>query len=667
MDMRPSGSLWYSTGLPQHEGGGPVTRIATALHAYRQLGVRDGTAAAARRAMRAGHGRLRAVQLAHRPLHIGEHELQAALGDRDAVAALAAAGRAIPSLDRWQRSLAEQADPAREGLLRRADEAMAHRFDLLGSGPTDLGRSIDWHRDFKTGRVWPLHHISRIKISYPDSSDIKVPWELSRFQHLPLLAAAHRVSGERRYLDEVEAQLGSWIATNPVEFGVNWACTMDVAIRAINWVAALVLCATSAAGERWLDDALASLLLHARFIRSHLEHERARGNHYLSDVVGLLIVAGVFERSDEGRRWIRWATRQLSAEMRHQVRRDGCDHEASTSYHRLVTELFAVGMGAAEVLAPGELDPEMRAGLDRMLQFVADYTRPDGLAPQIGDADDGRILPLGDYGSADQRSHLHLFGQANKRYVPAKDAAAYPDGGFYLLRAGRLYAPVRCGDVGIYGRGCHAHNDLLAFELSYDTTPLVIDPGSYLYTADPAARNRFRSTAAHSTLQVDEAEQNELRLDRLFALPDRTKAVALGWDVASDRATFCGRHHGYSALPSPAIHTRALCLDGRRDRLEIVDEIESDGPHQLTWHFPLAPCVATVVDGAVEARFTDVVLRIAAIGTEARVEPGTMSPSYGVLLEAPVARLVARSEPGLHRTVVTLEITRISPEATAKP
>ena len=58
-------------------------------------------------------------------------------------------------------------------------------------GPTDLGREIDWRRDFKTGRRWPLRHGSLLPIAYGDGSDVKVPWELSRFQHLPLLAAAH--------------------------------------------------------------------------------------------------------------------------------------------------------------------------------------------------------------------------------------------------------------------------------------------------------------------------------------------------------------------------------------------------------------------------------------------------------------------------------------------
>ena len=179
----------------------------------------------------------------------------------------------------------------------------------------------------------------------------------------------------------------------------------------------------SACGTAWGDAALGSLLLHGRFIRSHLEYgSGVRGNHYLTNVVGLLVLSGVFAGSEEGQGWARWAVAQLGREIRHQVRLDGCVHEASTSYHRLVTELFIVGADAADTLMPGSLEPAVRQGIDRMLAFAADYMRADGFAPQIGDADDGRLLPLGDYACADQRSHLHLFHEP-----PEKDVLAVPE------------------------------------------------------------------------------------------------------------------------------------------------------------------------------------------------------------------------------------------------
>jgi uncharacterized heparinase superfamily protein len=578
------------------------------------------------------------------------------LPPRDALQGPALA--ALPTAAAWERELETAGERERESVLAIADRIVAHRFDLLGSGPVDLGPEIDWRRDFKSGRAWPMEHISRVPIAYPDGSDIKVPWELSRFQHLPVLAGAHLLSGEQRYVDEIGAQLTDWIESNPVEHGPNWACTMDVAIRATNWVAALALCADAASRAPWLEPVLSSLLLHGRFIRRHLEYGESRGNHYLSDVVGLLPVAALFSGSREGRSWATWAAGELVAEMEHQVREDGCDHEMSIPYHRLVCELFLCGTQAADSLLPGALPDAYRDRLDRMLEFVRDYTRPDGLAPQIGDADDGRFLPLGDYGRADPRSHLHLFKQAGRRYRPAEGHAAYPDGGYWVMRWGDLYAIVRCGDVGVGGLGSHAHNDQLSFELALGDQPLVIDPGSYLYTADPEARDLFRSTSFHGTLRVGELDQQEPVASTLFALRDRARAESLAWKADGERASFEGRHHGFERLDPPATHTRRIELDGTAGRLVITDTVRGEGAHPLEWTFPLAPCDASPGKGEVTAVFDRGRLEIASDGLGFTVEEGWYSPGYGRRIRTPFVKARRLAVPGEDVTRITLTARR---------
>ena len=560
----------------------------------------------------------------------------------------------MASVARWRTELERLGASERAELVRRADEICAHRFELLGSGPVDLGREIDWHRDFKSGRSWPPVHCSRITVSYPDQSDIKVPWELSRFQHLPLLAATYRLTGEGRYLDEIGDQMRSWIRTNPVELGVNWASTMDVAIRAANWVATLVICAQSAEGFDWLREVLGSLLLHGRFVRSHLEHGSSRGNHYLANVVGLQAIASVFSHGREGRRWALWATRELEAELAHQVRADGCDHEMSTSYHRLVTEMFLLGTEAADVLTPGALTPEYRERLARMLQFTADYTRPDGLAPLIGDDDSGRYLPLGDYGAAHPRWHGHLFRQSGRPPLSPRGHVAYPDGGFYVMRDGPLYLIVRCGDVGLDGAGCHAHNDQLSFELALACQPMVVDPGSFAYTGNPAARNQFRSTAYHSTLSIDGAEQSPLYADRLFALSDRARAQAIEWAPNARRAVFEGEHRGFTSLDPPAVHRRRIEVDGKACVVRIRDTVFSRGPHRLLWSFPLAPGDAKVDGDGVTATFPAGRLRIEGRGLEFAVEAGWLAPAYGFRIPISVVRARRLSVPDEDAAELTL-------------
>jgi uncharacterized heparinase superfamily protein len=465
---------------------------------------------------------------------------------------------------------------------------------------------------------------------------------------------AHRVTGDPRYADEVRDQLRGWIAANPVEYGVNWACTMDVGIRAANWVVALALLPPAP----WVDEIAASLLLHGRFIRSHLETHVARGNHYLSDVAGLIVVAALFHGGAEGRAWADWASGELEAEMAHQVRPDGADHEMSLAYHRLVAELFLHGSQVAEALAPGRLTPAFHARLGRMLDLMAAVARTDGLTPVAGDADDGRFLPLGDHGAADPRAHLGLLARADRDPVPATGHAAFAAGGWWVMRAGGAYVLARCGDVGLGGEGAHAHNDLLSFELALGGQPLVVDPGSYVYTADAASRNRFRSTGAHATLRIGGAEQRPLPPGRLFALPDTAPQRLVAWEPqAGGGARWTAEHEGFPELPGRTRHRRTLELAGDGTTLTVTDEVELGAPAPLEWSFPLAAGTASADAGGVTARIGGVELRIGAEGVAWAVETGQVSPRYGVAVEAPVARARATRPAGA--TTVTF---RLRPE-----
>ena len=127
---------------------------------------------------------------------------------------------------------------------------LSRTFDLLGSGPVRPLRpdgGIDWHRDPVSGLGWDpsTHHVDLVAVR-GDGSDVKWPWELSRCQHLPVLGLASRCASlllapaaasalRARCAVEAAAEIDDWIERNPRGLGVNWSCTMDVAIRAFNW------------------------------------------------------------------------------------------------------------------------------------------------------------------------------------------------------------------------------------------------------------------------------------------------------------------------------------------------------------------------------------------------------------------------------------------------
>src|SRR4029078_4359544 len=137
-----------------------------------------------------------------------------------------------------------------------------------------------------------------------------------------------------------------------------------------------------------------------------------------------------------------------------------------------------------------------------------------------------------------------------KRIAPPPTRSEFRHGGAFVLRASDLHVVIRCGDVGQSGRGAHAHNDALSFELSAGV-PFVVDPGTYLYTADPAARNAFRSTDAHNTIVIDGEEINPIDPRLLFELQGLAIPRLVSHEDTGDEATTTLSHDGYMRLEPP--------------------------------------------------------------------------------------------------------------------
>src|SRR6516162_7676798 len=207
----------------------------------------------------------------------------------------------------WAQAFEREFPSVRERIISDADGSLRHEFDLLGSGPTVLGREIPWLTDFKTGRTWPLQYCRDIQYNELDRpTDVKVPWELSRCQHFVRLGQAYWLTGDERYAREFASETTDWSASNPFCRGVNWACAMDVALRAVSWIWGFHFFADAHAcrDPGFRSAFLRALFLHGEFIVKFLEKGDLNGNHYLCDGVGLVFLGLFFARTPHGRRWL---------------------------------------------------------------------------------------------------------------------------------------------------------------------------------------------------------------------------------------------------------------------------------------------------------------------------------------------------------------------------
>jgi hypothetical protein len=576
--------------------------------------------------------------------------------------------------------------------VEAAARLLGHEFDLLGSGPfvpVDPDRStrpggyrpIDWYWDpvsrlrFPRGipvDEWDLYTMR------PGLADIKLPWELGRCQHWIVLGQAFRLSSDPRFAREVADQLRDFVEANPVGIGVQWTCTMDVALRAASWVMGLALIRSCAALDAaFWQEAYSALFAHGAFIESHLENGyEVTSNHYLSDVVGLFFVARLFNRLPQGKRWERLCRHSLEEEMQRQVLEDGADFESSITYHRLVTELF---LGAARLADHGgaPLSAAYRERLARMIDFHLAVARPDGLMPQVGDADDGRLHVFTDYGRWRPQDGRHLLAPAALMFgehawlnhageagrweagwwgydveglsvaplPPPDECRLFPQAGLAVLRERGHYLLVTNGRVGTKGIGNHKHNDQLGFEYHAAGRPVLVDPGSLAYTGDPPTRNRFRSTASHNTVRVDGEEQNELNPEWLFRVTERANPEHTRFERTGTHVEYQGRHRGYRRLSGPVTHERTFRVLRDSGSLLILDRFTGDGEHELTWHFHGAP-------GAAFRRESPRLFRLDADGAAFYLSvpegltgepvPAAYSPSYGVSVPCQALDLTGR-------------------------
>ncbi len=106
------------------------------------------------------------------------------------------------------------------------------------------------------------------------------------------------------------------------------------------------------------------------------------------------------------------------------------------------------------------------------------------------------------------------------------------------------------------GFGSHSHADILGFEYWANGRSWIVDPGSYLYTPDPEARNLVRSTESHNTVRIDGEEINPFDPDQLFQMSDHARVRVHEWNSQSDRDLLELEHTGYLRLKKAVGHRR---------------------------------------------------------------------------------------------------------------
>ncbi|HZI87549.1 MAG TPA: alginate lyase family protein, partial [Pyrinomonadaceae bacterium] len=571
---------------------------------------------------------------------------------------------------------------AESAIVRRANDIVDGKFDLLGFRDLSFGNPIDWHLEPLSGKRAPSIHWSRLNFLDAElAGDKKIVWELNRHQYFASLGQAYWLTGDEKYAQTFVTHLDSWMNQNPPKLGINWASSLEVAFRSISWIWALYFFKESPAlNTQTFLRALKFLYLNARHLETYLSTYFSPNTHLTGEALGLFYLGTMLPDFKEADRWRRTGLRILIEQLPLHVKPDGVYFEQSSYYHRYTTDFYThlfILLRANGQDVPVELETKLRALLDHLMYI----TRPDGTTPLFGDDDGGKLVMLDRRALNDFRGALStgaaLFGRSDYKYVadgaaeetlwllgpdglreldliepgePARQSVAFEDGGYYVMRDGWTatanYLRFDFGPHGTLNCG-HAHADALSFDLAARGRTMLVDPGTYTYTGSKEMRDWFRSSAAHNTLIVD--DQSSSVSDGPFSWKHIAQVVPLQWISHAQFDFLSGKHNGYERLASPATHVRDI-LFLKTNYWIIRDRVATKGAHRYDLYFHFAADAHPSIHAAGKAMHERPGnlpgLEVFAFGDggQWREEEGWISPCYGKHSAAPVSTFTVEAE-----------------------
>jgi hypothetical protein len=450
--------------------------------------------------------------------------------------------------------------------------------------------------------------------------DIKIPWEFSRFQKLFFCGCAYEQEKNPKIVEKFQQEIIEWIDKNPFLIGVNWVCPMEVAIRSINWIFAYHFFKESPViSEKFWKRFLSALYEHMFYLENNWETSDRPNNHYIADLVGYFYLCTLFgfEKKRET------IVKEIIKQFFHQVQPDGTAYEGSTAYHRLDTELFLLFSMACDA-EKISLQKEFHDRLAKMFTFLEYCAINEKDFLQVGDNDSGKIV-LG----------LKNF------FVKKTGVYHYPDFGITIAQKNDFHISFRHPTYKKHQPTGHFHRDELSVTLAYKGIPILVDPGSYLYTSDEMWRNAMRSPSAHNTFYKRElfSPKELFQLDKVEQ--DDTAEIYKEDEYLEIKNSFLGC-------------SRKLTFDYKNNSIKIEDVVPEYEKYK--WSFLFHPDVRVEKGGPKEWVIFHEKGNLLTFESslELRKEDGFYSPAYGSIREC--SKLVSQASSCLFSSILLITL-----------
>ncbi len=422
------------------------------------------------------------------------------------------------------------------------------------------------------------------------------PWidEMNGFGWLRDLKAMGDAAGR----ETAQALIAQWITENERWSGLTWRPDV-LGTRLANWLALHDFYASGAPAG--FADALALSVTRQAGHLMHVLPGPLSGSALIGALKGLVYAGLALPGHDA---WLARGLDMLERELATQLLADGGHIERSPATHlRVLRHLVDVrtALGAGGRPAP--------ASLTRAIE---------GLTPIV------RMLRHGDGGLAlfndsDEDEAWHIDAVLVRADAKSKTATEAPATGFQRLAAQRTVVLVECGAMPPQGFDAHAHAGALSFEMSVGRERFIVNCGAH--PSDPNWRRVQRSTAAHSTLIIDDTNS--------------AQAAAEGHNKRTAEQVRCARHEAEGAVwldlahdgykkAFELEHRRRLHLSASGDELRGEDKVVGANPRRFVVRFHIHPDVQVQIaqnrQGALFRMGSGTGYRMRAIGGEVSLD-----------------------------------------------
>ena len=504
-----------------------------------------------------------------------------------------------------------------EAIARSQNFIEKKEFNCLGFGKVKIDENLDWHNDYFHDYRWDEIYFNKIDfVSIDERSDVKIPWEMSRFQYLLYLAEGHILDRENKnYLLTFCKILNHWDSKNKTGHGINWAVSMEVSIRLVNICLSLIIFWEDLDKE-YKNKYLNLIFEHLRYLKIFPEKSDVSGNHHLAGLMGIFIVESIFNKKESD--GVQKSFLNFCNEAKLQFEDSGIHFERSPTYHRLCIDMIGHVLMFSE--RAGLENEQLIEIFQRGNNFSRMISNHKGLLPVFGDNDSGHITWFGrnarDFSNNEAFLNIILKKRNNREKISSDTIwmssvaninillqenqsdnndkkTVFSDGGFMIIKDKRMHSVMRVGDQGLKGRASHDHDDSLSLWLSFKGEDFLVEKGCHSYTLDQDIRLDYLTSQGHNLIQPinryrSEPSQGSIvktvrgaNLARKYNFEryenDRIKIIAEINSTNSKRDTLLS-------------HTRKVITQINKNKLTVEDDLKwrKDYIGDQRWHFESA-------------------------------------------------------------------------------